>query len=121
MRGVEEERLSIETLAGDAGKRLPAIADLAAEELEAPQERDRVVQIARDRRGRALEHPAPEVRRYLVLAASHVHQRQVPEEMVPEPAQVRARLDGRRQARDPRIERRQLVERVGERVDAPGV
>ena len=118
---MEEEGLTIEPLAGDPRERLPALAEVATEELEPPQERDRVVQVAWNRRRRAFEHGPPEVGCHVVVASPHVHQREMPLEMVPEPAQMGARLDGRRQSRDARVERRHLVERVGEGVDRPGV
>jgi len=68
-----------------------------------------------------LEDRSPELRRHVVFAPRQMHEREVPQEMIPEPAQMRAGLDGRGQPRDTRVERRHLVERVGERVDRPRV
>ena len=121
MGRVEEERRAIQAPGGDSRERRPALRHAEPDEVEPPEERDRVVQVAGDGRRRPLEGAPPEPRGSLVVAPGQVHQREVPQQMVPEPSQMRARVDCRGQARDPRVERRHLVERMRERVDRPGV
>src|SRR5436309_14916277 len=67
---------------------------------------------------RRVRGPAGSVR---VLAPPEVHENKVPEQVVPEPAEVRTGMDRRRQACDTGVERPELVERVREGVDRPGV
>jgi hypothetical protein len=118
---VEQEPLAIETLAGDRGERTPPVPDGKAEEILAPEERDRVVEIAGDGRGRPLEGRARDADRARVLAPGQVHERQVPDEVVAEPVEVLARVDGGRQAAHALVEGGQLVEGVSQRVHRPGV
>src|SRR5207249_2069575 len=55
MRGVEVEPLAIEPLPRDLDEGAPAFAHVVPDEREPPQQGDGVVEIARDRRRRALE------------------------------------------------------------------
>ena len=79
------------------------------------------MQVPGDRRGRPLEHRARQRGRPRVLAAGEVQQRQVPQQMVPEPVQTPARVNGRWQACHAAVEVGRLVEGVGEGVHRPGV
>src|SRR6185436_1716824 len=67
MRGVEQQALAVEPLPRDLDERLPAVADRLADQRQPPEQRDRVVQIAGDRRRRALERAAADGRRTLEL------------------------------------------------------
>jgi hypothetical protein len=59
VHGVEEQALAVEALRRERGERGPALAPrIGAAERETPQERDGVVQVARDGRRLALEDGA---------------------------------------------------------------
>src|SRR2546427_7431581 len=53
---VEEQGLAVQAPGGDRGERAPATLHGKAAQLEPPEERDRVVEIAGNRLGLALEH-----------------------------------------------------------------
>src|SRR2546428_527951 len=93
----------------------------AAIQLEAPEERDRVVQVTRERRGDPLEHLAPERAGLVVAAAGEVHEGQVPQEMIAEPAELDARFDPSGERGEPLPAAARLVEHVRERVHGPRV
>ncbi len=118
---MEEQALPVQTLARDRGERAPPRADRQPQEILPPEERDGVVEVARDGRGRPLERRARHPDGAHVVPAREVHQREVPDEMVAEPVEVLAGMDRGRQAAHALVERGHLVEGVGQRVDRPGV
>ena len=118
---MEQQALAVEALGRDRRERSPARHHVHAAELEPPEERDRVVKVARDRRRLALEDAPAQGGRARVVTPPEMHQDQMPQQLVPEPVQVGARVDRGREPTDPCVERRHLVDRVGERVDGPRV
>jgi hypothetical protein len=88
MRGVKEQPLSIEALARNGREGPPALTHPRPDQLEPPQQRDRIVQVARDRGGGTLEGRARHPAGPRVVATREVHEREVPEEVIAEPAQV---------------------------------
>ena len=105
-----------------SGAPAPA-ADRQPDEVLPPEQRDRV------REGRpqspeqapARRPPATCGRRAMESPREQVHQRQVPDEVVPEPVEMLAGMDRGWEASHALLERGQLVEAVGERVDRPRV
>ena len=117
---MEGQALPVEPLARDRGERAPAGRPATR--------RDPAARGARwsrggprDGRRRPLERRARHPDGARVVPAREVHQRQVPDEMVAEPVEVLAGMDGGRQAVDPLVEHGHLVEGMGECVDRPGV
>ena len=79
------------------------------------------MQVASDRRRRPLEGPPRDGRGALVLAAREVDQRQVPHQVIAEPVEPAAGMDGDGQPRDAGVEVGRLVEPMRERVHGPGI
>ena len=121
MQVVEEQQRHVEP----PPRRLPELGPAArigtAEEVETPRQRHRVLEIGGDRDRDAAEHALEEPAAALVVALGQVEQGQVPEQVVPEVAQVVAGMDPPRQALDPAAVVAPLVVDVGDGVHRPGV
>jgi hypothetical protein len=91
------------------------------EEIQAPGQRHRVLEVRAHRDGDPPEHGFVQRRRALVAPRRQVHEGEMPQQMVAEIPEVVAGMDARRQRLHAAVVLAGFVEDVGNRVHRPGV
>ncbi len=118
---VEEEQRHLEPAPRRCPEVLPAGGVGPAIEVEPPREGNRVLQVGAHGDGHAAEDAVEELAHAVIAPFRQVHEGEVPEEMIPEIAEMVAGMDARRERFHAALVLAALVEHVGHRVDGPRV